>query len=83
MQDAAIDQAQDRTRGVRIAEDEEDEIPLQMNGVADGARTHDNRNHNRKNGVVTFRKRLNQKKAGECQFVKNRHNRAQNRTHRF
>jgi len=41
-----IDQAQDRTHDVRIAEDEEDEILLQMNGVADGTRTHDNRNHN-------------------------------------
>ena len=46
LQDVEIDQAKNRTRGVRIAEDEEDENPLQMNGVADGARTHDNRNHN-------------------------------------
>jgi len=29
-----------------------------MDGVADGTRTHDNRNHNRKRGVVAFRKRL-------------------------
>jgi hypothetical protein len=45
-QDVEIDQAQNRTHDVRIADDEEDEILLQMNGVADGARTHDNRNHN-------------------------------------
>ena len=41
-----IDQAQNRTHDVRIAHDEQDEILLQMNGVADGVRTHDNRNHN-------------------------------------
>jgi hypothetical protein len=35
-----------------------------VNGVADGTRTHDNRNHKRKKGVVAFRKRLNKKKAG-------------------
>ena len=45
-QDVEIDQAQNRTHDVRIAEDEEDEILLEMNGVADGTRTHDNRNHN-------------------------------------
>lgn len=45
-QDVEIDQAQNRTHDVRIADDEEDEILLQMNGVADGIRTHDNRNHN-------------------------------------
>ena len=44
--DAEIDRAQNRTHDVRIAEEEEDEILLQMNGVADGIRTHDNRNHN-------------------------------------
>jgi hypothetical protein len=60
-QDVEIDQAQNRTHDVRIAEDEEDEILLQMSGVADGIRTRDNRNHNRKRGVVAFRKRLNQK----------------------
>jgi hypothetical protein len=36
--------------------------PLKF-GVADGIRTHDDRNHNRKKRVVAFRKRLNQKKA--------------------
>src|ERR1700730_1936103 len=41
-----IDQAQNRTHDVRIMTDEADEILLQMNGVADGIRTHDNRNHN-------------------------------------
>ena len=45
-QDVEIDRAQNRTHDVRIANDEEDEILLRMNGVADGARTHDNRNHN-------------------------------------
>src|SRR5437588_5203473 len=45
-QDVEIDQAQNRTHDVRIVDDEEDEILLQMNGVADGIRTHDNRNHN-------------------------------------
>jgi len=45
-QDVEIDQAQNRTHEVWIADDEEDEILLQMNGVADGTRTHDNRNHN-------------------------------------
>jgi hypothetical protein len=45
-QDVEIDQAQNRTHDVRIADDEGDEILLQMNGVADGIRTHDNRNHN-------------------------------------
>ena len=45
-QEVEIDQAQDRTHDVRIVDDEEDEILLQMNGVADGIRTHDNRNHN-------------------------------------
>jgi hypothetical protein len=43
-QDVEIDQAQNRTHDVRIGE--EDEILLQLNGVADGIRTHDNRNHN-------------------------------------
>ena len=45
-QDAEIDRAQVRTDDVRIADDEEDAILLPMNGVADGTRTHDNRNHN-------------------------------------
>jgi hypothetical protein len=45
-QDVEIDQAQNRTHDVRFTDDEEDEILLQMNGVADGIRTHDNRNHN-------------------------------------
>ena len=45
-QDVEIDRAQNRTHDVRIAEDDEDEILLEMNGVADGTRTHDNRNHN-------------------------------------
>ena len=35
-----------RTHDFRVADDEEDEIPLRWNGVADGTRTHDNRNHN-------------------------------------
>jgi hypothetical protein len=63
-QDAEIDQAPDRTHNVRIANAEEDEILLRILGVADGTRTHDNRNHNRKKGVVAFRKRLNKKKVG-------------------
>jgi hypothetical protein len=46
MKDVEIDQAQNRTYDIRIEDDEEDEILLQMNGVADGIRTHDNRNHN-------------------------------------
>ena len=60
----AIKRAQNRACDVRIAADEEDGILLRMNGVADGTRTHDYRNHNRKMRVVAFRKRLNQKKAG-------------------
>jgi integrase len=63
-QDVEIDQAPDRTHNVRIANAEEDEILLRILGVADGTRTHDNRNHNRKKGVVAFRKRLNKKKVG-------------------
>ena len=45
-QDVENDQAQNRTHDVRIANHEEDKILLQMSGVADGIRTHDNRNHN-------------------------------------
>ncbi len=45
-QDAETDPAQYRTNAVRVADDAEDEILLQVNGVADGTRTHDNRNHN-------------------------------------
>ena len=45
-QDAEIDRAQVRTDDVRIADAEEDAILLPMNGATDGARTHDNRNHN-------------------------------------
>ena len=45
-QDVEIDRAQNRTHDVPIADDQEDEILLRMNGVADGTRTHDNRNHN-------------------------------------
>jgi len=50
-QDVEIDQAQNRTYDVRIADDKEDEILLQMNGVADGIRTRDNRNHNPGNKI--------------------------------
>src|SRR6266581_2046838 len=38
--------AQIRTHNVTVEDDEEDKIFLQMNGVADGVRTHDNRTHN-------------------------------------
>jgi len=50
--DAEIDPAKNRTQEVRIADDEEDETVLQAVGVADGTRTHDNRNHNRKKEVL-------------------------------
>src|SRR5665213_3103551 len=45
-QDVEIDRAQNRSHGVLVVDDEEEEILLQINGVADGTRTHDNRNHN-------------------------------------
>jgi len=45
-QDVEIDRAQNRSHDVLIADDEEEEILFQINGVADGTRTHDNRNHN-------------------------------------
>jgi hypothetical protein len=41
-----ICEAQNRSQDVLAEAGEEDEIFLQMNGVADGVRTHDNRNHN-------------------------------------
>jgi len=44
--------ARNRTHDVPVEDDEEDEIFLQVNGVADGVRTHDNRNHNPRNKVL-------------------------------
>jgi len=41
-----IYKTQNRTHDVPAEDDEEDEIFLWMHGVADGVRTHDNRNHN-------------------------------------
>ena len=45
-QDVEIDQAQNWTHDIVIPEGRRGEIPLEMNGVADGTRTRDNRNHN-------------------------------------
>jgi integrase len=46
LQDTGTPREQNRTHSIQPEHDEDDEILFGMNGVADGIRTHDNRNHN-------------------------------------